>query len=69
MLCYVGFERGVCWYVGVMLVLKRRDLLIEQMPALKLWPTIKLKRHRPMFVECTLTLSGGKFCMIDVCGI
>ena len=52
MLCYVGFERGVC----VMLVPKRRDLLSEQMPALKLWPTIKLKRHRPMFVECTLAL-------------
>ena len=65
MLCYVGFERLVC----VMLVPKRRDLLIEQMPSLKLWLTIKLKRHRPMFVECTLALSGGRFWMIDVCGI
>ena len=43
-----------------MLVPKWRDVLIEQMPALKLWLTIKLKRHRPMFVECTLALSGGK---------
>ena len=65
MLWYVGFERGVC----VMLVPKRRDLLIEQMPSLKLWLTIKLKRHRPMFVECTLALSGGRSWMIDVCGI
>ena len=48
----VGFQRGVC----IMLVPKGRDLLIEQMPALKLWPTIKLKRHRPMFVVCTLAL-------------
>ena len=39
-----------------MLVPKGRDVLIEQKPALKLWPTIKLKRHRPMFVVCTLAL-------------
>ena len=52
-----------------MLVPKGRDVLIEQKPALKLWLTIKLKRHRPMFVECTLALSGGRFWMIEVCGI
>ena len=52
-----------------MLVPKGRDVLIEQKPALKLWPTIKLKRHRPMFVVCTLALKCCRFLMINVCGI
>ena len=52
-------KKKLCWFPKgsiVMLVPKGRDVLIEQKPALKLWPTIKLKRHRPMFVECTLAL-------------
>ena len=58
----VGIQRGVC-------ILFLWDLLIEQMLTLKLWPMIKLKRHRPMFVVCTLALKCCRFLMINVCGI